>query len=75
MGRQEIIQTCAAALVVGAIAAPGFAATSEMNAAGYDNGPRGPAPTLGQHSFEILSGFLGLDDEQIAQAYASGAVA
>ncbi len=42
---------------------------------GYDNGPRAPAPTLGQHSFEILSEFLGLNDEQIAEAYASGAVA
>lgn len=41
----------------------------------YDNGPRGPAPTLGQHSFEVLSEFLGFDDEQIAEAYARGAVA
>ncbi len=43
--------------------------------AGYDNAPRGPAPTLGQHSFEILSEFLELDDATIAEAYASGAVA
>ncbi len=42
---------------------------------GYDNAPRGPAPTLGQHSFEVLSEFLGYDDERIAAAYASGAVA
>ena len=42
--------------------------------AGYDNAPRGPAPTLGQHSFEILSEFLELDDASIAEAYASGAV-
>jgi crotonobetainyl-CoA:carnitine CoA-transferase CaiB-like acyl-CoA transferase len=41
----------------------------------YDNAPRGAAPTLGQHSFELLSGFLGFDDERIADAYASGAVA
>ena len=40
----------------------------------YGNGPRTPAPTLGQHSFEILSEFLGLDDEAVAQAYASGAI-
>lgn len=40
----------------------------------YDNGPRGPAPALGQHSFEILSELLGLDDEAIAEAYASGAI-
>ena len=42
---------------------------------GYDNGPRGPAPTLGQHSYEILSELLNFSDEQIAAAYASGAVA
>jgi len=42
--------------------------------ADYDNGPRGPAPALGQHSFEILSEYLGLDDAAIAEAYASGAV-
>jgi len=42
---------------------------------GYDNGPRGPAPTLGQHSYEVLTGLLGFDDERIAEAYASGAVA
>ena len=41
---------------------------------GYDNGPRGPAPTLGQHTFEILSEFLGMDDASVAEAYASGAV-
>jgi crotonobetainyl-CoA:carnitine CoA-transferase CaiB-like acyl-CoA transferase len=42
---------------------------------GYDNGPRTPAPTLGQHTFEVLSGFLGMDDAAVAAAYASGAVA
>lgn len=40
----------------------------------YDNGPRGPAPCLGQHSFEILSEQLGFSDEEVAQAYADGAV-
>jgi crotonobetainyl-CoA:carnitine CoA-transferase CaiB-like acyl-CoA transferase len=42
---------------------------------GYDNGPRAPAPTLGQHSFEVLSELLGLSDEAIAEAFATGAVA
>lgn len=42
---------------------------------GYDNGPRGPAPILGQHSYEILAELLGFDDERIAAAYACGAVA
>jgi crotonobetainyl-CoA:carnitine CoA-transferase CaiB-like acyl-CoA transferase len=40
---------------------------------GYDNGPRGPAPMLGQHSFEVLAE-LGLADEEIAQAYATGVI-
>lgn len=42
---------------------------------GYDNGPRSPAPTLGQHSYDILTGLLGFSDERIAEAYASGALA
>ncbi|MCZ6710753.1 MAG: CoA transferase [Gammaproteobacteria bacterium] len=41
---------------------------------GYDNGPRAPAPTLGQHSLEILSEFLNFNDEAIAEAYVSGAI-
>jgi len=41
--------------------------------AGYDHGPRGPAPLLGEHSFEVLTE-LGLSDTEIAQAYAEGAV-
>ena len=46
----------------------------QYSISGYDNGPRGPAPLLGQHSFEILSGLLELGDEEIANAFASGAV-
>jgi len=42
--------------------------------AGYANGPRSPAPTLGEHTYQILSEFLGFDDERVAEAYASGAV-
>ena len=40
----------------------------------YDNGPRSPAPMLGQHSFEVLSEFLGFSDEEVAEAFASGAI-
>ena len=40
----------------------------------YDNGPRSAAPCMGQDSFEILSQWLGFSDEEIAQAYASGAI-
>ncbi|HEY5645432.1 MAG TPA: CoA transferase, partial [Pseudomonadales bacterium] len=38
---------------------------------GYDNGPRGPAPTLGEHTYEILTGFLGMSDDQVADAFGS----
>ena len=41
----------------------------------YDNGPRAPAPCIGEHSFEVLSQVMGLTDEEIAEAYASGAIA
>ena len=40
----------------------------------YDNSPRGPAPCLGQHSFEVLSEVIKLSDEEIAEAYASGVI-
>ena len=45
----------------------------QYNISNYDNGPRGPAPMLGEHSFEVL-GDLGLSDEEIAECYASGAI-
>ena len=40
----------------------------------YDNGPRGPAPLLGEHSFEVLTELLGLDEDELSLAFASGAV-
>ena len=40
----------------------------------YDNSPRGAAPCLGQHSFEVLSEVLGFSDEEIAAAYAEGII-
>lgn len=43
--------------------------------AGYDNGPRGPAPMLGEHSFEVLTELLGLSEDEISEAFASGAIA
>ena len=42
--------------------------------AGYDNGPRGPAPMLGEHSFEVLTELLGLSEEELSEAFASGAI-
>jgi benzylsuccinate CoA-transferase BbsF subunit len=41
---------------------------------GYDSGPRAPAPTLGQHLVEVLAGELGMSDDEIADALASGAL-
>ena len=40
----------------------------------YDNGPRGPAPQLGEHSFQVLTELLGMSDEEVGQAFASGAI-
>jgi len=40
----------------------------------YDNGPRGPAPTLGQHSFEVLTEILGFSDEEVGNAFANGVI-
>ena len=41
---------------------------------GYENGPRGPAPMLGEHSFEVLSELLGLSEDELSAAFASGAI-
>jgi benzylsuccinate CoA-transferase BbsF subunit len=40
---------------------------------GYDNGPRFPAPLLGQHTFEVLTDILGLGVEEVGEVLASGA--
>jgi len=42
--------------------------------AGYDHGPRHAAPMIGQHTFDVLSEFLGLSDDEIADAAAAGAL-
>ena len=44
----------------------------QFRIAGYDSGPRSPAPCLGEHSFDVLQGLLGLGDEEIAELVASG---
>ena len=41
---------------------------------GYDNGPRFAAPCLGQHSYEVMSEILGMTEEEIGAAFASGAI-
>ena len=40
---------------------------------GYDNGPRLPAPCLGEHTYEVLTDVLGLDDEEVGRVLSSGA--
>jgi crotonobetainyl-CoA:carnitine CoA-transferase CaiB-like acyl-CoA transferase len=41
--------------------------------AGYDNGPRFPAPCLGEHTYQVLSEVLGLSDDEVAETMGSGA--
>ncbi len=42
---------------------------------GYENGPRFPAPCLGEHSIQVLQEILGFGDEDLARIAASGALA
>ncbi len=41
---------------------------------GYEHGPRGPGPLLGQHTFDVLSDLLGMDADEIAEIAISGAL-
>ena len=45
-----------------------------MRIAGIDRWYRAPAPTLGQHTAEVLRDLLGIDDEEIAQLQADGII-
>jgi benzylsuccinate CoA-transferase BbsF subunit len=40
---------------------------------GYDNGPRFPAPCLGEHTYDVLTDILGMDDAEVAELLTSGA--
>jgi benzylsuccinate CoA-transferase BbsF subunit len=40
---------------------------------GYDNGPRFPAPCLGEHTYPVLTELLGMSDGEVAEAMGSGA--
>jgi crotonobetainyl-CoA:carnitine CoA-transferase CaiB-like acyl-CoA transferase len=46
----------------------------QFRIAGYDSGPRTPAPCLGEHSIQVLQEILGYDDENLARLAASGAL-
>ncbi len=43
----------------------------QYRVSGYDHGPRSPAPLIGGDSMEILTGSLGLNDEQVADLMAN----
>ena len=47
----------------------------QFRIAGYDSGPRTPAPCLGEHSIQVLQEILGYDDEDLARIAASGSLA
>mgnify|MGYP001978723356 CR=1 FL=1 len=49
-------------------------ATGTTRSARREREGQGPAPCLGQHSFEVLSEVVKLSDEEIAEAYATGIV-
>lgn len=40
---------------------------------GYDNGPRMPAPCLGEHTFDVLTDVLGMSVDQATEILISGA--
>jgi benzylsuccinate CoA-transferase BbsF subunit len=41
---------------------------------GHDHGPRWAAPMLGEHTYEVLTGLLGMTAEEVAEAAAAGAL-
>ena len=49
-------------------------AGNQFRIPGYAAGPYSYAPLLGEHNHEVLSGMLGMSDEEIAEALANGVV-
>ena len=47
----------------------------QFRISGYDNGPRFPAPILGQHNEEVLRDILGMTDDEITEAVIAEALA
>ncbi len=45
-----------------------------FNIAGYESGPRFPAPCFGEHNATVLLEILGMNDDEFADAIASGAL-
>lgn len=46
----------------------------QFRIAGYDSGPRTPAPCLGEHSIQVLQEILGYNDDDLARIAGSGAL-
>jgi crotonobetainyl-CoA:carnitine CoA-transferase CaiB-like acyl-CoA transferase len=46
----------------------------QFRIAGYDNGPRFAAPCLGEHTWEVLTEILGLEEAAAAEYLAAGGV-
>ncbi len=46
----------------------------QFRIAGYDNGPRFAAPCLGEHTWEVLTEILGIDEGAAAEYLAAGGV-
>ena len=45
----------------------------QYNILGYDNGPRMPAPCLGEHTYDVLTEVLGISVDEVAEILISGA--
>ena len=65
-------QSCAHA-VSAEIQAAIVALRQQLDTAGYDHGPRFPAPCLGEHTYQVLTQVLELGDDEIARVMGSGA--
>ncbi len=56
--------------IAGRVGYPGTGVRADT----FENSYRAPAPTVGQHTTEVLAGILGLTDEEIAALSATGVI-
>jgi crotonobetainyl-CoA:carnitine CoA-transferase CaiB-like acyl-CoA transferase len=45
---------------------------AQFRISGYNGGPRSPGPCLGEHSFDVMLGLLGMSDDEISELVTSG---
>jgi crotonobetainyl-CoA:carnitine CoA-transferase CaiB-like acyl-CoA transferase len=45
---------------------------AQFRISGYNGGPRSPGPCLGEHSFDVMQGLLGMSDDEISELVTSG---